>query len=262
MLKIRCKQIEVFKIEATNHFEDDMVAHIRQFFPNHFGMAGQSVVRDVVRYGIQRSNTYGFVTQRNMCLYITVMAMLGSNFDKDFFFPWVPSILNDGNSPASTRAERLADVALCYMKEIGGKENIDINRAFVRLRKTYSLLATREPPRDFESYMKKILQSLYPKKYAVLGESVIERLIWHGIQTAAAYNITEKKGRLLLIVLMFFIGSLCDSEPFCPWLCKTLNDPLAKNEKAKINRLYRESTFYLEQWLTQPWRKDVDNVRL
>ncbi len=252
MLKIREEQMDTFRSAAFKRFEDDMIEHIKEFFPNHFRIAGEPTIRKVVQYGIERSNTYGLVTERNMCLYITVMFMLGSNFDKDFFFPWAPEILKDKNElNPSVRADKLADTALDFMKKIAGQNNADMNRAFLELRKEHPKIITRTPADDFTLYTKNFLQKLFHKKYITLGDTIIDQLIQHGIQTAVDYNITAQNGQLLLIVLMFFMGTACDREPFLPWLSKVLNDPTPQDQSKKVKRLSQESLNYLEKWLTK-----------
>ena len=261
MLIIRKEQMDIFKSAAFKRFEDDMIEHIKEFFPNHFRIAGEPTIRKVVQYGIERSNTYGFVTERNMCLYITVMTILGSNFDKDFFFPWAPEILKEENKlNPSDRADKLADTALDFMKKIAGQNNADMNRAFLKLRKEHPKIITRRPSDDFTVYTKDFLRNLFQKKYMTLGEAIIDRLIRHGIKTTADYNITNQNGQLLLIVLMFFMGTACDREPFLPWLSKVLNDPTPQDQNEKVKRFYQESVNYLEKWLTKPPLEGLDNV--
>lgn len=253
MLKIRKAQMTTFRSAAFKRFEDDMMDHIKQFFPNHYRIGGEPTVRKVVRYGIERSNIYGLVTERNMCLYITVMFMLGSNFDTDFFFPWAPETLKDKNEiNPSIRADKLADTALDFMKKIAGQNNADMNRAFLELRKEHPKIITRTPADDFTVYTKDFLQKLFHKKYIALGDTITDQLIQHGIQTAVDYNITAQNGQLLLIVLMFFMGTACDREPFLPWLSKVLNDPTPQDQSKKVRRLYKESINYLEMWLIKP----------
>ena len=87
MLIIRKEQMNSLKQLPSKAFEDSMVEHVREFFPNHYRVAGEPAVREVIKYGIVQTQKYDFTSERNVCLYITVMFMLGSNFDSDIFFP-------------------------------------------------------------------------------------------------------------------------------------------------------------------------------
>ena len=261
MLTIRKEQMYVLEKNAFKGFEDDMIEHLKEFFPNHYRIAGETVTRKVVQYGIERSNTYGFDTERNMCLYITVMTMLGSNFDKDLFFPWARKILKEENKlNPSDRADKLADTALDFMKKIAGHNNTELNRAFLKLRNEHPKIIKRRPSNDFTIYTKDFLKNLFYSKFNTLGDAIIDKLISHGIKTAADYNITNQNGQLLLIVLMFFMGTNCTEEPFLPWLSKALNDSLFQDQNKKIEYLYEESVKYLDMWLTKPSQEGVGNV--
>ena len=253
MLKIREEQMATFRAAAFRRFEDDMVEHVKEFFPNHYRIAGEPIVRNVIQYGIERSQIYDFTTERNMCLHITLMFMLGSNFDTDFFFPWAPEILQDENeADPSVRADKLADTALDFMKRTAGENNADINRAFLTLSKEHTQIMSQAPTGDFSIYTKDMLQRLFRKKYIALGDRTIDRLVNEGRRGAAGYGITSGNGQILLIVLMFFLGSVCDRDPFLPWIKHLLTDPSLEDQDKKVKRLYRESVNYMEKWLTKP----------
>jgi len=253
MLKIREEQMTTFRAAAFRRFEDSMVEHVKEFFPNHCRIAGEPIVRNVIQYGIERSQTYDFTTERNMCLYITVMFMLGSNFDADFFFPWASEILKDkSEADPSLRADKLADTALGFMKRIAGENNADINRAFLTLRKEHTQIISQATTGDFRTYTKDLLQRLFHRKYIALGDRTIDRLIDEGRKTGADYGITSGNGQLLLTVLMFFLGSACDRDPFLPWIKGILTDPTTEDQSKKVKRLYEESINYMEKWLAKP----------
>ncbi|MCJ7821086.1 MAG: hypothetical protein MUP53_07770 [Bacteroidales bacterium] len=253
MLKIRKEQMATFRAAAFKRFEDDMVEHVKEFFPNHYRTAGEPIVRNVIQYGIERSQIYGFITERNMCLYITVMFMLGSNFDTDFFFPWAPVILKDkSETDPSVRADKLADTALDIMKRIAGENNIDINKALLTLSKEHTQIISQNITGNFAIHTKDLLQRLYHRKYAALGDRTIDRLVNEGRRTGADYGITSGNGQILLIVLMFFLGIACDRDPFIPWIKDILTDPAMEDQDKKVKRLYEESVNYIDKWLSKP----------
>ncbi len=253
MLKIREEQMTTFRAAAFRRFEGDMVEHVKEFFPNHYRIAGEQIVRNVIQYGIERSQIYDFTTERDMCLYITVMFMLGSNFDTDFFYPWAPEILKDkSESDPSVRSDKLADAALDFMKRTAGENNSDINRALLTLSKEHTQIISKDLTGNFAIQAKNLLQRFYHRKYTVLGDRTIDRLVNVGRKTGADYGITSSNGQILLIVLMFFLGSACDREPFLPWIKDILTDPAMEDQDKKIKRLYEESVNYMEKWLTKP----------
>ena len=95
MLKIRPEQFAVFQKASSEDFQDRMVSHIKQFFPQSMERLGEPGVRDLIRYGIQRSATYQFHLEPDVCNYIDLMVVFGRDFDRDPALPWASSILND-----------------------------------------------------------------------------------------------------------------------------------------------------------------------
>lgn len=261
MLVIRKKQMDVFEQAALRNFEDSMVDHVKEFFPNHYRVAGGEVVLNVVRYGIKRAETYEFTSERNVCLYITVMFMLGSNFDKDFMFPWAVDILEKEDvAGPSERADELADKALDYMKEIGGPENKYINRAFLTLRKELPYFKKKQDIDNFDQYMKEKLKMIYHMKYETLGEDIVQRLINEGINMASKYKISEKRGHALCVLMMFFMVSPIDNEPFLPWIKAILEDESLVDQTERIDHLYEETITYTEKWLENPQQRGQSYV--
>ncbi|MEA1932862.1 MAG: hypothetical protein U9N60_00265 [Thermodesulfobacteriota bacterium] len=230
-------------------FENSMVEHIREFFPNHYRVAGKPVVGEVIKYGIMQAKKYDFTSERNVCLYITVMFMLGSNFDSDILFPWAADILEDKNMPDPTaRADKLTDTALDFLRQIAGSNNSNMNRAFLTLRKELPRLSEKTDFDKFDHYMTEKLNGIFPKKYEILGENIISQLIFNGVNKASMYKISEHRGQALFIILMFFLGSAIDKEPFLPWIRAILNNKPIDDKTDRVNRLYDESIIFLEKW--------------
>ena len=248
MVTIRKEQMDAFEKAGLENFEDSMVDHVQKYFPNHYRIAGEPVIRDVVRYGIDQAKQYEFTSERDVCLYLTVMFMLGSNFDSDFMYPWARNILEGITPDPSERAVEIADKALDFMKKIGGPESRYINRAFLSLRKELPELMENQKFDEFDQYMKVKLKNIYPKKYEILGEDIIDRLINDGVGTASKYNIRAKSGYALYIGIMFFMGNAIDKEPFLPWISAILNDKSIAEHGSPEDRLYNESVVFLEKW--------------
>jgi len=251
MLTIRKEQMAVFEAAGQEKFETSMVEHVQQYFPNHFRIAGEPVIRQVVRYGIGRARQYDFASERDISLYLTVMFMLGSNFDTDFMYPWAGQILQGENDP-SQRADQLADTALDVVQEIAGPENRSINRAIVTFHKELPGFRKIGMADDYSQYLKATLKSIHPKKYEILGDRIIAMLINDGITKASSYKIGTESGFTLLIAMMFFMGSLIDREPFLPWLSAILNDESTTGRSSMEDRLFGEVTVFLEKWLEKP----------
>jgi hypothetical protein len=253
MLVIRSDQIKVLEDSQLKRFEDSMVVHVRTYFPNHFRIGGEPTIRNIIRHGIQSAEQYGFRSERDVCLYITVMFMLGTHFDKDSLFPWTTAILTarPGDNP-SVRAGRLADTALEYEVQIAGPENRHMNRAFLSLRRDYPHLLAGTLPAAFAPAIHDRLYTLFPQKYDALGPPLMEHMVQDGMRAAEHYGIRSTQGQLLYIVMMYFLGTRFDIEPFVPWAQATLQDASLPDEETRIARLHKEGGTFLEKWFEKP----------
>jgi len=94
-MKLRKEQMDTFSEAARKSFEDRMVAHLREVFPQRSKRLGEPRVRGKIQHGIERAGTYGITSERDVCRYIDVMFAYGWDFDTDSKLPWAGRILND-----------------------------------------------------------------------------------------------------------------------------------------------------------------------
>ena len=110
-MKLRRQQVEAFSEAAAKSFEDRMVDHVGRFFPDDCERLGERV-RQEVRYGIERAESYGLRSRRDICKFLDVMFAFGRDFETKRKFRWADEILHD---PAvvdpAVRAGRLLDEA-------------------------------------------------------------------------------------------------------------------------------------------------------
>ena len=115
MLTIRKEQLFVFQKVASQNFENRVLSHIKKCFPKQMGTLGEPGTRDLIRYGIQRSASYRFRKQPDICKYIDIMVVFGRDFDRDPQLPWASAVLNDLSLPGpSVRASELHKAAIEY----------------------------------------------------------------------------------------------------------------------------------------------------
>ena len=94
MLTFRDKQIETFEKKATDRYAERVLAHVERFFPERTDELIEEDALWVVRCGIGRANAHGFFSERDVCKYVTLMFVLGLDFDRDGEFPWAAEILD------------------------------------------------------------------------------------------------------------------------------------------------------------------------
>ena len=108
-MKMRNEQIDAFSRSREIAYEDSLISHIRDFFPDRFQTAGETNVRELIRYGIMRSRSYGIVTERDVCKYIDLMIVFGRDFDQECV--WAQEILTDEDADPVDQIDDLYEVA-------------------------------------------------------------------------------------------------------------------------------------------------------
>jgi hypothetical protein len=113
MLIIRQEQMDEFIRIAAKSFEDWMLVHLKNFFPDEYQALGDPEVRETIKYGIGKAESYSITTERDVSKYIDLMFALGQDFDTDPDLTWVQEILQDETLPdPEERMNRLCHMAI------------------------------------------------------------------------------------------------------------------------------------------------------
>ena len=108
MLTITKEQMAVFRGPAIEDYVKRTVAHLNERFPDKCKEMDEPKLNDLVKYGIQRSASYGISTEADVRRYIELMFIFGSDFDQDPELSWASSILNNKAIPnPTTKMNRL-----------------------------------------------------------------------------------------------------------------------------------------------------------
>ena len=115
---IRQPQLTAISAAQVKSFEDGLLAHLRESFPQHFEQLGESGSRSAIRYGIARAASYGIVTGQGVAKYVKLMFAFGRDFDRDPNYAWAAGALNDISSvDPETRADRVMEAALRFLQQ-------------------------------------------------------------------------------------------------------------------------------------------------
>jgi hypothetical protein len=106
----------VFAEVETQKFVDQMVVHLKKFFPKQCEAMGEPQLRDTIQYGIKRAAAYGITAQCDVRQYMNLIVVFGRDFDTDKRLPWASEILNRSNSP-SIRTCLLLQSAKRHLRE-------------------------------------------------------------------------------------------------------------------------------------------------
>jgi hypothetical protein len=109
MFIVRKAQLAAFQQAAVTDFEDRMVAHLPEVFPEESAARGEAGLRALIRLGIERAARHGLTQEYDACLYFHVMLALGERFDDDPEISWARAALEETALSASARIESLHD---------------------------------------------------------------------------------------------------------------------------------------------------------
>ncbi|MDT8303022.1 MAG: hypothetical protein RQ760_16195, partial [Sedimentisphaerales bacterium] len=207
MLKIRKEQYEELGKISLKKFEDSMVEHIKEFFPENYDALGEPVVRNVIKYGVDRAEAHGFETEPDVNMYIDLMFLLGSHFDTDPQLPWAAAILEDETiADSAIRVEKLYDQADEYLDRVEGPDDEHLTNALDEFSDISfeELLLTRSE--DIQNITMSLLRRIWPEKCQVVGHAALRNLIRYGEESTQRHRITSQRGVVLYTVLMFMLG--------------------------------------------------------
>ena len=114
------EQMESLSKAAYKEFENRMVAHLKEFFPDECEELGEDEVRDEIKYGVRRAKVYGFESEQDVCRYIDLMFAFGGDFDADPDLEELRQLLDedddeDAAEDATERMDRLYDAAMAIL---------------------------------------------------------------------------------------------------------------------------------------------------
>lgn len=250
MLKVRKQQIEVFEQAALRNFEDEMVAHSKDFSPRLCEVLGEEQLRVALRQAMGRAGAYGFTYRGPLRLCIELMFLCGSAFDTDPQYPAIGEVLNTTGDQMQ-RAERIHEGVLDYLEKVAGPNNVNVRKALEAL----AVLAREPVSVSSNNFVAEMLQEMtrcFPRKAAYVGEAKLTTLIQEGQAEARKYGFPTVRGEVLIVVLMFAFGHGCSNDPLYPWIARTLANQRIVSPAARAERLEKKAVTWLEHVLARP----------
>jgi hypothetical protein len=251
MLIIRKEQMDAFASTREEKFIDEMVNHVREYFPNHFRVITELQIRRFIRFAIEKARKLGFESERNVCMYLNCMLILGSNFDCDPQYPWAHGILTGNGKGPDAVMDALSDKTLDVFYSFAGEDLSHLKRALLRAHSQFDSLIPGAIAEDLMQDIHTRLKNLYPQKYLAIGEEAVSRLVESSIKSARSYEIYSEGNQLQYSFLSFLIGCGFDTDPQFPWAHKILTGNEAAPENEKMDLLCRQAKLLLEEFIVQ-----------
>jgi hypothetical protein len=250
MLVIRQEQMEDFNQVARARFEDEMVAHSKDFSPRLCEVIGEEQLRVALRSAIQRAEAYRFTNRGPIRLFIELMFLFGSAFDTDPQYPWAAEILRASDDQMQ-RAERLYEKTLDYQEKVSGPDAVNTRKALEGLLTLAEQQALPFSDKDFTPGILREMSRIFPQKAAYIGEERLREVVQEGRAEAKKCLFITVRGEGLMIVLMFAFGHGCTDDPLYPWITRTLSDKRITSAPARAGRLERKARIWLSRVLAR-----------
>lgn len=239
MLKVRKDQMTELNKVSRITFENKMMGHFSQIYPCRCENLGKKQLRKVIRYGTKQAQSYGYETQKQLAYYISLMLILGSDFDKDSQYPWVIEKIDAANtsSPLNT-IQNIYQSTIVFLEKTVGNESQYFKKVLLKLKKFKLNTISETSESQFEEDMIVILKNLYPQKFEFLGRRILHELVSKGVEAVKDYGFTTNKAKSFYVIAMFLIGSAFDRDPQFPWAKTILTELHINDENTKIEQLH------------------------
>ena len=111
MLIIRKEQMDVFEKYATSVFNNKMISHLRNAYPEQTSAISDEDLSVLVQGGSEKAEFYGIVEDSDVQHFLGYMVLYGADFDSDRDYPEVQEILNDFRMDGE---EKIDLIELCF----------------------------------------------------------------------------------------------------------------------------------------------------
>jgi hypothetical protein len=245
MLIIRKEQIQAFEKAAMDRFEEEMVAHCKQYSTRLCEVIPPPQIHLSVQSAIESCSKYGFTNRGPIRLFIELTLLFGNDFDTDPQYAWSKGILHT-QSDQMVLAQRLYERVIDYQEKVSDFNPASMLKALEILsgwteRHTYSSIT------EFTSAMLGEMERISPRKTAYVGRDGLTDLVLEACTEAENYGVSTVYGRALMGMLMFAFGHGFMEDPLCPWAKKNLEQTIPSDPAARAVSLGKEAFAFLEQ---------------
>lgn len=247
MLTIDSETIQTLRDAAVRRYEQDLVAHVRTFFPNHYRLAGTDGVASLAQLAITRARSCGITSERGVCLFLNTMLLLGSFFNQDPQFRWVASILTGGHAEADYRAATLAERAKDWFTIVAGLNNRALNRTLVQVHQDSEKVFRYPVQGEPMAHLVALLRWISPTKCDLLGAQTLQTLILDADARAPALRLVTAYGRTCHVAFSFMLGIGYYQDPLHDWARATLDGDLVG--EARVAHLHTAALAALGDFL-------------
>jgi len=246
VLVIRDAQLAKLQSQPRRNVELQFVRILFQHYPQECLSAGEARIQAFVKRGIRNAASHGYLSIDAIGLYITLMMILGSEFDSDPQLDWAQVQLDDFSRPPSERIRALFQITLQYLDNTAGGACQHLVRAMLRIRKYDFETPLNLTAEELNDKLAADLALFYPEKAVSQGDLVNQALIQRASEHAAESGIVGPNGVAIWVTLAFMLGIGFYVDPIFWWASEALSETRKFDEKERVARLLTRACEHLD----------------
>lgn len=252
MLVINSSQMQALRQASLDAYAATLTDHCRSFSPALTDTLDDAALRAAIRHAIATAQAHGFSQKGPLRFFVDMTILLGSGFDTDPQYPWVARNLAETRDlPQMQRADALHEACTAWLQRVDGKDNVHTLEALSRLKR----LVAGGVPLESASFAEdtlRLMRGTHPRKVEATGEPALRALIDATVADARArYGFEHVQSLGLMVVLAFAFGHRFATDPFHPWIARTLERDPDGRPDAMAERLKRRALVWLDAVLAR-----------
>ncbi|MDI1446967.1 hypothetical protein [Polyangium sp. 6x1] len=215
---IRQDQFEVLERDVgIAELQRDVIRRLGERSPGCFAIVPERAIAAVARLGATRAARHGLTRLGPVRLFVEMMILFGCAFDDDPLFPWAGAALAEAHPTQTTKADRLHDAMMEYLRATAG---IDQQRTLAAMRR-FEPIATRAlsmdvAPEAIHAVLLQETRALFPERLAYLGPEGEAKAAHAWAALAEARGITGG-GAVVHALLACLLGHGFVEDPLFAW---------------------------------------------
>lgn len=102
----------------TGNLTHDVRSCLSSLYPQHYHALAESSLKSLAEFGQASAGRYGVATHEGILLYVHLMFMIGSHFDRDPLHPWAAGVLEDESvTDPQQKARKLYEATMARLDQ-------------------------------------------------------------------------------------------------------------------------------------------------
>lgn len=117
MLRILREQVDALRQLELEAYRERVLGQIREIFPAQWSALGEEGAGALVDRALGRAARHGCKSEGDVFRYVSLMLVLGHDFEEDPALPWVREILGEPEASGWQKMSALMDRAIIWSRE-------------------------------------------------------------------------------------------------------------------------------------------------